>query len=130
MQTANPSPGFQSRPDHTITIEPYSGTVTVRLSDAVIASSRNAKLLREAGHEPVYYIPFEDIYFEFLEPSETVTHCPFKGDASYWRASAVGEAAEDAMWAYRHPYDEMGAIRDHGAFRAEALTIEANANRP
>jgi uncharacterized protein (DUF427 family) len=128
--TTNPSPGFQSRPDHEITVEPYPGTVTVRVSDAIIASSRNAKVLRETGHDPVFYVPFEDIYFEFLERTDTTSHCPFKGDASYWRASAVGEAVEDAMWAYEHPYDEMLEIKDHGAFYPDKVNIEANPNRP
>lgn len=29
------------------------------------------------------------------------------------------------MWAYEHPFDEMEAIRDHGAFYADRVTIEA-----
>jgi uncharacterized protein (DUF427 family) len=123
-QAAATSPGFQSRPDHRITVTPFEGTVTVRFSDAIIASSDNAKVLRESGHPPVLYIPFEDIYFEFLEKTETRTHCPFKGDASYWRASAVGEGAEDIMWAYEHPYQEMLVIKDHGAFHPDRVDIE------
>ena len=122
--TSTTAPGFKSRPDHRITVEPFNGTVTVRLSDAIIASTQNAKVLREAGHDPVFYIPFEDIYFDFFEKTGTRTHCPFKGDASYWRASAVGEAAEDVMWAYEHPYEEMLAIKDHGAFYPDKVDID------
>lgn len=125
---ANPSPGFRDRPDHRITVEPYEGTVTARLSDALLASSARAKVLREEGHPPRFYIPFDDIYFEFLERTDTKTRCPFKGEASYWRASAVGEAAEDAMWAYEHPYDEMLDIEDHGSFDPQKVKIEANPN--
>lgn len=121
----NPSPGLKSDPGHTITVEPFDGVVVVTFGDAVVASSEKALLLKEAGHEPVFYVPFEDVYFEFLQPSETKSHCPFKGDASYWNVSASGEVEKDIMWAYRHPYDEMTAILDHGAFYAKKVRIEA-----
>lgn len=120
----NPSPGFQRAPGHRITVEPFPGTVTVSLGDAIIAASKDAKVLREADYPAVYYIPFKDIYFEHLQKTGTRTHCPFKGDASYWRASAVGEAVQDAMWAYETPYDEMTVIRDHGAFYPNKLRVE------
>lgn len=51
--------------------------------------------------------------------------CPFKGNASYWNASAVGEAADDVMWAYESPFDEMLDIKDHGAFYPNKVRIEA-----
>ncbi|PZO76023.1 MAG: hypothetical protein DI629_16515 [Mesorhizobium amorphae] len=121
----NPAPGFQKNPGKRITIEPYPGTVTVSLGDAVIASSKDAKLLREGDYPAIFYIPFKDIYFEHLEKTASSTHCPYKGDASYWRVQAVGEAVDDAMWAYETPYDEMALIREHGAFYPDKLRIEA-----
>lgn len=126
METAlNPSPGFQRNPDHRITVEPFDGTVVVTFAEAIIASSNHAKVLREALYAPVYYIPFKDIYFEFLTRTDTHTHCPYKGDAAYWRVSAAGEAMKDILWAYEAPYDEMLAIRDHGAFYPDKVRVEA-----
>lgn len=122
---SNPSPGIARHPEHTITVEPFRGTVNVRFGDVVIASSDNALELREASYPPVLYIPFEDIYFEHLLKTDTSTHCPFKGDASYWSVSAQGEAATDAMWAYQAPYDEMLAIMNHGAFDRKKVAIDA-----
>lgn len=123
---SNPSPGFQRDPTRRISVEPFDGVVTVTFSDAIIASTDDALLLREADYPPVYYIPFKDIYFEFLRSSETKTHCPFKGDASYWTVTAVGESLRDVMWAYEQPYDEMAQIKDHGAFYPNKVRIEAN----
>lgn len=123
----NAAPGLKRNPSHQITVEPFDGVVTVRFSSAVIASSKNAKLLKEVGHSEVLYIPFEDVYFDFLRRSETSTHCPYKGDASYWNVIAAGEARTDVMWAYEHPYDEMLVIRDHGAFYPDKVSIEATA---
>lgn len=121
----NPSPGFKSHPEHRIGLKPFDGVVVVTFSDAIVASTERALVLDESGHDPVYYIPFEDIYFEFLEPTATRTHCPFKGDASHWRAFASGNAVDDVMWAYTAPYDEMAAIKDHGAFDPDKVRIEA-----
>ena len=125
---ANAAPGFQRDPSHKITVEPYNGSVTVSFAGAIVASTENALVLREASYPPVFYIPFEDVYFEFLHRSNSSTHCPFKGDATYWNASASGEGAADVMWAYENPYDEMAPIKDHGAFYPNKVRIEASPN--
>jgi uncharacterized protein (DUF427 family) len=121
----NPSPGFRDHPEHTITVEPFGGVVNVTFRDVTIASTGRAKLLREANYKPVLYIPFEDIHFARLEKTATTTHCPFKGDASYWSVKGRDEAAKDVMWAYQHPYDEMLEIKDHGAFYPDRVVIGA-----
>jgi uncharacterized protein (DUF427 family) len=118
----NPSPGLRNRPQHTISVAPYGKHVTVRSNGAVIASSDKALVLNEHTHQPVVYIPFADIDFGKLAATDTSTHCPFKGDASYW---SVKDGAKDAMWAYQDPYDEMLEIKDHGAFYPNRVTIEA-----
>jgi uncharacterized protein (DUF427 family) len=127
MDTAtNPSPGFERNPGRRITVDPFDGVVTVTFSDAIIASSDKALVLREEDYPPVFYIPFDDVYFDFLQPNDTSTHCPYKGDASYWNVTAVGESQKDVMWAYENPYDEMIRIKDHGAFYPNKVRIEAN----
>lgn len=123
----NPAPGFQRHPTHEIAVEPFEGTVTVSLSDTVLASSDEALVLREASYPPVFYIPFKHIRFAFLSRSDTSTECPFKGTASYWNAVPAGDDARDVMWAYENPYDEMTIIRDHGAFYRDKVRIEASA---
>lgn len=118
------SPGFRRNPTYHITVRRFSGVVVVTFGDAIIASTTAAKVLREENHQPVYYIPFEDIYFEHLRPSETRTHCPYKGYASHWGVSASGDAETDVMWAYEDPYEEMKAIRNHGAFYPKKVSID------
>ena len=122
---ANPAPGFRRNPDKVITVEPYKGTVTVRAGNTVIASSTNAKVLTEAPYPAAFYIPFADIDFSKLSGTQSSTHCPYKGDASYWSVLPAGEAGKDAMWAYEQPFDEMAEIRNHGAFYASKVSIEA-----
>ena len=126
METAtNASPGFQRNPGYRIIVEPFDGVVTVTFSDAIIASSKEALVLREGDYPPVLYVPFKDVYFDFLQRTDTGSHCPYKGDASYWKVSAAGQAEDDVMWAYERPYDEMARIKDHGAFYPDKVTIDA-----
>ena len=78
-------------------IEPFAGTVTATLSDAIIASTGRARVLRESGSDPVFYFPFEDVYFEFLQKTGTTTTCPRTSTKSRWastraRARARGSA--------------------------------------
>jgi uncharacterized protein (DUF427 family) len=124
-QIANQSPGFQRNPGKVITVEPYVGTVTVRAGDTIVASSRRAKVLSEPPYPPVLYIPFDDIDFNQLRKTQLSTHCPYKGDASYWSVVPAADAGKDAMWAYERPFDEMTEIRDHGAFYPNRVSIEA-----
>ena len=107
-----------------VTVEPFRGTVNVMHSDAMIASTKDALLLREDGHDPVFYIPFRDIYFDFLLPSPTTYHCPLKGVARYWSVSGVGEAEDDVLWTYDQPLPGLDAIRQHGAFDPKKVRIE------
>jgi len=124
-QIANPALGFQRNPNKVIAIEPYIGTVTVRAGDIVVASSTKARVLTEAPYPAVFYIPFADIDFGKLSSTEHSSHCPYKGDASYWSVLPAGEAGQNAMWAYERPFDEMAEIRNHGAFYASKVSIEA-----
>ena len=121
MQTSAAASDLRHRQ---LAIEPFDGTVTVRFSDAIVAATERAKVLREEGHDPVLYIPFEDIYFELFEKTNTVTKSPLKGTASYWRVHAVGSSANDFMWAYETPNSAARAIARHGAFDPAKARID------
>ena len=124
MQTGrNPAPGFARNPRKRITVEPFGGMVTVRRGATVIARSRDALALTEEPYATVLYVPFGDVDFDRLEKTATSTHCPYKGDASYWRVKG-GE--RDVMWAYERPYDEMEAIGGHAAFYADRVDVETS----
>jgi uncharacterized protein (DUF427 family) len=105
-------------------VEPYRGVVNVMFADAMLASTTAALLLRQPGREPVIFIPFRDIYFEFLHRSPTSRDTDDLGRATFWNVSAKGEAKDDIMWAYDAPHADLAAIIDHGAFDAEKVTIE------
>jgi uncharacterized protein (DUF427 family) len=80
----------QPGPDHAITIERNPARVVVSVAGRVIADTREALTLREAGYQPVQYIPLGDVEVSLLEPTEAVTYCPYKGDASYYSVPIGG----------------------------------------
>jgi len=127
MTTANPAPGFKKYPGHSVRTNASGAHVKVMLGGEVIADTREAVELHESMGQGkktvapvVYYIPRKDVKMDRLVRSAHRTHCPFKGDASYF--SVVG-GPENAVWSYEQPYDEMLAIKDGLAFYPDKFEI-------
>ena len=90
--------------------------IRARLGSETVVDSRHAKLLHEHRLLPIYYFPQEDVRMDLLVPSEKHTHCPYKGDASYWSVHAGGKVAEDAVWSYPEPLDDAPPLAGYMAF--------------
>jgi uncharacterized protein (DUF427 family) len=115
---ANSAPGFKNVPRSHIVTRPAGKRVRVTVNGAVIADSRDALELNEGTYAPVYYLPRKDVKMERLVRTEHSTHCPYKGDASYF---SVAGGPRNAAWSYEHPYDEMLEIKDLLAFYASKV---------
>jgi uncharacterized protein (DUF427 family) len=87
---------------HRISTRPSTRHVRVERAGQVLAESSRAVELEETGLPTRYYLPREDVRADLLTPSETTSHCPFKGDATY--LSAPG--APDAFWVYEAPSED------------------------
>jgi len=122
MQTSPASPEY---PPTAPAIVPFHGTVTVRFSDAIVASSERAKMLCKDGRDPVFYIPFEDIYFELFEKTNAISESAL-GTAASWRVHAAGASADNFMWAYETPETAALAVARHGAFDPHKACIDAD----
>ena len=109
--------------DHPITIEPIGERVRVLWRGHTIGDTRGALELAEAGYKPVAYIPREDVDMDFLERTDRVTTCPYKGEANYY-SIANGEARDDnAVWTYETPKVEVGEIASFLAFYPSKVEI-------
>ena len=115
-------------PDHPITIERNPKRVVVSIGSAILADSRDALILREAGYPAVQYIPRRDLDMALLERSAHATYCPYKGDCAYFSIPSGGERAINAVWTYEAPYEAVAAIRNHLAFYPER--VDAIEERP
>jgi uncharacterized protein (DUF427 family) len=117
----NSGPGYAKHPEHTVRVAPFSGRIVVRAGGEVIADTRHALQLSEAKYPAVYYVPRADARMDRLARTDHATHCPFKGDASYFSIAGV---ADNAVWSYERPYDEVAEIRDHLAFYPDKVDVE------
>ena len=112
--------------DHPIEIRPEPRHVRVMAGGQIIAETDRALRLQEASYPPVLYIPREDARMDFLRPSQHHTHCPYKGDASYFSLCLVTGLEPDAVWTYEKPLPGMEQIAGHLAFypsRVDAIQI-------
>ena len=107
-----------------IEIKPATGTWVVRAAGAVLGESGNALELHENGHDPVIYFPRDDIEMAFFDVSDTVTHCPHKGDAKHYDLVAKSGTIRDAAWSYEDPKGDVSAIAGHLAFYADKVAVE------
>ncbi|MFG6562713.1 DUF427 domain-containing protein [Sulfitobacter sp. 1A13421] len=110
--------------DH-IKITPAEGTWVVRAGGAVLGESTGALELHEGGYPPVIYFPRSDIAMAFLDGTDKTTHCPHKGDATYFSVVTKSRTLQDAVWSYEDPKADVAAIKGYLAFDPmEEIAIE------
>jgi len=106
-----------------IVTRPAGARVRVTFHGEMIADTRDAVALEEGSYPVVYYIPRKDVRMDLLERTSQRTHCPYKGDASYY-SSQDGPA--NAVWSYEQPNEDMLAIKDLLAFypdKVDAIAV-------
>jgi uncharacterized protein (DUF427 family) len=60
---------------------------------------------------------------DLLTPTESVSHCPYKGDAEYW-SIRIGESVHaDLAWSYRTPLPESQKIAGLIGFYTEKVDL-------
>jgi uncharacterized protein (DUF427 family) len=111
-------------PDHPITITANPKRVRVTVGGAVIADTTHALILKEASYPAVQYVPRSDANMELLQRTDRTTHCPYKGDASYFSIKADGKTLENSIWTYETPFPAMTEIAGHLAFYPDKVKIE------
>src|SRR3954471_15827223 len=115
---AEPSPGNYTidGPAHRLFFDSFPRRVRALLGDRVVLDTVRGQLLHETNILPVLYAPIEDIDADLLEPSDKHTHCPFKGDASYWSLRDGERFSKDAVWTYREPLESAPWLEGYAAF--------------
>lgn len=108
-------------PAHRILWGAFPRRVRAELDGVTIFDTVDGRLLHESQILPRLYVPEADVRTELLEPTETETNCPFKGDASYWSVKVGDRVSLDAAWAYPDPLPEAPWLRGHFSFYPERL---------
>jgi len=103
-------------PDHPITLTRNGNRVRVSFAGKTVADTMRALTLKEASYPPVQYIPRADVKMELLKKTAHTSHCPYKGDASYFSIESGGKTAQNAVWSYEEPFPAMAEIGGYLAF--------------
>jgi uncharacterized protein (DUF427 family) len=105
-----------------------SRRVRVELDGITVAESSQPRVLFETGLPPRYYLPLTDLRMDLLRPSDSITHCPYKGTATYWSvdtsaAAQAGRVHKDVVWIYRSPLPESPKIAGLACFYNERVEL-------
>ena len=100
--------------------------VSVEFNGVTIADSSKAILFREGSMAPVYYFPRDDVRMDLMRRSRHKTHCPFKGDASYWSLTVGEKSLLNVVWSYENPIEEVVSIKSFIAFYMDHLGATYN----
>jgi uncharacterized protein (DUF427 family) len=104
-----------------VDILPSSRHVRVEVAGATIAESTSPRLLFETGLPVRYYLPKTHVRLDLLIPTDTVSHCPYKGQAEWWSVRVGDTVHEDLAWSYPTPLPESQKIAGLIAFYNEKV---------
>lgn len=110
-------------PFHRVDVIHSSRHIRVAVKGETVAETTRPRLLFETLLPTRYYIPKLDVRMELLEPSETVTRCPYKGKATYFDVVAGGGVLKDLAWVYENPIPECPKIENLVCFLNEKADI-------
>lgn len=113
------------RPDHPITCSREAERIEVLFAGHEIADSADVLLLKEADYAPVRYFPRSDVAMAFLRKTDKITHCPYKGDASYYTIHRDAEIIENAVWSYETPLPGVSHIAGRLAFYPQHVEFKS-----
>jgi len=106
-----------------IDILPSSRRVRVEVEGVTVADTTHASFLYETGLPTRYYLPKTDVQMDLLTPTDTVTKCPYKGDARYWSVTVEGQTYDDLVWGYDAPLPESQKIVGLVSFYNEKVDV-------
>jgi uncharacterized protein (DUF427 family) len=95
--------------------------VRVEIDGVTVAESTSPRLLFETGLPVRYYLPKTHVRMELLTPTDTATHCPYKGQAEYWTVRTGDAEHVDFAWSYRMPLPESENVAGLIAFYNEKV---------
>src|SRR5262245_35644171 len=95
---------------------PTDRLMRVVLNGATLAETRRAVRVLETSQAPAFYLPADDLDWQYLDASSGASFCEWKGQADYLAAVVGDQRVEDAGWRYRSPTPAFESIRYHVAF--------------
>ena len=145
--TASIESAWPSHPDYRIDLVPCSQRGQVWADNVLVAETDECLVVKETDHVHRLYIPERDVRWEYFEPTDHHTICPFKGRADYWSLTLAGigqgtidwahrpeadnvSQRENVVWTYRDPFREVAGLEGFVCFYHERLRVVLNETWP
>lgn len=113
----------EDEPRHFMRLKPVPRRIRVLKDSQVLADTEAALRLTEVGrdiYDPVFYIPEADMQVDLVPIIGKSTHCPLKGDASYF----AHRGNEPIAWTYDRPLAATGILKGLIAFYPDQVVVE------
>jgi acyl-CoA thioesterase II len=145
--TAPIESAWPTHPDYRIDLVPCSQRGQVWADKLLLAETAEGIVVKETDHVHRLYFPERDVRWEYFEPTDHHTICPFKGRADYWSLTLpdIGEGtvdwahrlevatvslSENVVWTYRDPFPEVAGLKGFVCFYHERLRVVLNETWP
>ena len=106
-----------------------SRSVRIEVEGQVVADTTHPTFLFETGLPRRTYVPKLDVRMDLLDPTDSMTMCPYKGTARYWSIRAGGTVHPDLAWSYDAPFRESAPIAGLVAFYDEKVDVFVDGER-
>jgi uncharacterized protein (DUF427 family) len=103
--------------------------IRVEVDGVTVADSDQPRILFETGLPPRYYLPMTDVRLDLLQASDTQSHCPYKGTASYYSVEIDGTVTPDVVWYYSTPTPESQKVAGLICFYDEKVDVFLDGER-
>lgn len=107
-----------------ITIAKAEGKWVVFATGAIYAETDKALVVTEAGHDPVIYVPRDDVAMAFFDKSDKTSESSESGIASYYSIETKSRVLKDVAWSFEDPTEAAASIRGYLAFDPKVVSVE------
>lgn len=122
--------GHPRDPYTRIDVRRSSQHIQIKIDGIAVIDSKRPFILTETGLPLRYYIPSDDVKWNYFTESDTETICPYKGKAIYWNAVVNGNEYPDIMWGYPEPLQDAMRIKDTVGLYHEKLDVLVDGEKP
>lgn len=115
-----------SEPRHWMSVVVNQKPHEACIEGTTVASAKQVWIMHEVAHiviAPVTYFHPDDLDMSYFVESKTTSHCPLKGNASYFHAVFGDKVIHDVAWTYADPIEEASVIKDLVAFNERLASV-------
>ena len=97
-----------------------------KIGSTIVAKSDAVLKLSEVGYhiyDPVLYFPLADARMDLLRASDKSSHCPLKGDTTYYDFTDGDTNVEAVAWCYSAALDFASVLANYLAFDGRKVTV-------